>query len=371
MERVLPAVGACRPARREERIEGEGGHALDGLDRPAAGPTRMPQRRRRRWGELFRNVHTPELPSWRSDSAQLSLHLVAAGGDDLPPPTALASARHLGQPGWPLARAGVSSGAWLLARASPACPAQAKTFTLVVNGKGEVGETVPKSLRITISTQEQFDSLIKRHGGGSLVLDDGPLALDGDASVAVEVVSDITPGGTYSLIGGQQEAFKRHLTWTQVADKELELRATEAVRDASEGMLGKLQMSTNTTLCNARGEKREFDGLLINTETAIAIEAKHCAVPEHVTTVLKKAAFLLDCARESAAGGSLAGITGVLPVLASSRFGPAMLALCEARGVSVVKPNGSGHTFVPFPPPLSLAGRRGLHTLARVLRVLL
>ena len=57
-----------------------------------------------------------KFPSWKADSAQLSLHLVAAGGDDLPNPSAVESARHLDQIGWPLSRAGVSSGAWLVAR---------------------------------------------------------------------------------------------------------------------------------------------------------------------------------------------------------------------------------------------------------------
>jgi len=57
-----------------------------------------------------------EFPSWRADSAQLSLYLVAAGGDDMPPPSAVDSARHLDQIGWSLTRAGISSGAWLVAR---------------------------------------------------------------------------------------------------------------------------------------------------------------------------------------------------------------------------------------------------------------
>ena len=74
-------------------------------------------------------------------------------------------------------------------------------------------------------------------------------------------------------------------------------------------------------------------------------------------------------ARESDAD-NLKGITSVVPVLASSRFGPAMIALCEARGVGVVKPNGSGHTYFPSASPPNLSGRRGFHTLARVLRVL-
>ena len=57
-----------------------------------------------------------EFPSWKADSAQLSLYLVAAGGDDLPNRSAIESARHLDQIGWSLSRAGVSSGAWLVAR---------------------------------------------------------------------------------------------------------------------------------------------------------------------------------------------------------------------------------------------------------------
>ena len=57
-----------------------------------------------------------KFPSWKADSAQISLYLVAAGGDDLPTPSAVDSARHLDQIGWSLSRAGVSSGAWLVAR---------------------------------------------------------------------------------------------------------------------------------------------------------------------------------------------------------------------------------------------------------------
>ena len=60
-----------------------------------------------------------EFPSWKADSAQLSLYLVAAGGDDEPVEEAisavLSSGRRLGV-GWSLTRAEISSGAWLVAR---------------------------------------------------------------------------------------------------------------------------------------------------------------------------------------------------------------------------------------------------------------
>ena len=53
---------------------------------------------------------------WGVNAGQISLYLVAAGGDDLPTPSAVDSARHLEQIGWSLSRAGISSGAWLVAR---------------------------------------------------------------------------------------------------------------------------------------------------------------------------------------------------------------------------------------------------------------
>ena len=56
---------------------------------------------------------------WQLNAAQLSLYLVAAGGDDEPAEEAvsavLSSGRRLGI-GWSLSRAGISSGAWLVAR---------------------------------------------------------------------------------------------------------------------------------------------------------------------------------------------------------------------------------------------------------------
>jgi len=47
------------------------------------------------------------------------------------------------------------------------------------------------------------------------------------------------------------------VTWTQADDKDLVIRATEAVRVAGEKFYGKLDMSTNTTLqkCAGRGAR--------------------------------------------------------------------------------------------------------------------
>ena len=60
-----------------------------------------------------------EFPSWKADSAQLSLYLVAGGGDEEPADEAisavLSSGGRLGV-GWSLTRAGISSGAWLVVR---------------------------------------------------------------------------------------------------------------------------------------------------------------------------------------------------------------------------------------------------------------
>ena len=64
--------------------------------------------------DLVKRAST-EFPHWGT-ADKLSLYLVAAGGDDTPTPSAVDSARHLDQIGWSLTRAGISSGAWLVAR---------------------------------------------------------------------------------------------------------------------------------------------------------------------------------------------------------------------------------------------------------------
>ena len=56
-----------------------------------------------------------KFPHWGT-ADKLSLYLVAAGGKDTPSPSAVDSARHLDQIGWSLEDAGISSGAWLVAR---------------------------------------------------------------------------------------------------------------------------------------------------------------------------------------------------------------------------------------------------------------
>ena len=53
---------------------------------------------------------------WGVNAGQISLYLVAAGGKDTPSSSAVDSARHLDQIGWSLEDAGISSGAWLVAR---------------------------------------------------------------------------------------------------------------------------------------------------------------------------------------------------------------------------------------------------------------
>ena len=56
-----------------------------------------------------------KFPHWGT-ADRLTLYLVAAGGKDTPSASAVDCARHLDQIGWSLKDAGVSSGAWLVAR---------------------------------------------------------------------------------------------------------------------------------------------------------------------------------------------------------------------------------------------------------------
>ena len=107
-----------------------------------------------------------------------------------------------------------------------------KSITVVVNAEDVFGEAVPKSLCKKISSLEQLTNFIKSHGGGSLVQD--------GTSFSVSEVGGLVDGGTYTLIGGQQEAAKRHIRWTQQADRELEEVSTLAVRDAWKETTGEL-----------------------------------------------------------------------------------------------------------------------------------
>ena len=76
-----------------------------------------------------------KFPSWKADSAQISLYLVAAGGDEEPAEevisAVLSSGGRLGV-GWSLSRAGISSGAWLvalkIADSGASCPSFARVF---------------------------------------------------------------------------------------------------------------------------------------------------------------------------------------------------------------------------------------------------
>ena len=72
-----------------------------------------------------------KFPSWKADSAQISLYLVAAGGDEEPAEevisAVLSSGGRLGV-GWSLSRAGISSGAWLVARKIVDCGASRPSF---------------------------------------------------------------------------------------------------------------------------------------------------------------------------------------------------------------------------------------------------
>jgi hypothetical protein len=217
---------------------------------------------------------------------------------------------------------------------------------------------------VSISTQAELDAMVRSHGGGSLVLE--------DASVAVTKVSELVQGGTYEIVGGLQEAVRRHRTWTQTADKALEASATKAVREATVERLGALEVLTDVKIKNRSGEEQQLDGLIINSSVAFAVEAKHTARLAHIRLVKDKVSFLRGVASEGSFP-RLAGIPKILPVLASSHFSPEMTELCDCDGIGTVKPNGSGHTFHPHANTRHVLNpvRRNLDLLKRAARLLL
>lgn len=317
---------------------------------------------------------------WGASPGMLHLYLVAEGGDEEPPDAAAQSGGTRLGAGWSLTRAGVASGAWLVARAAPSVarpaptPAPApKKFFLVVSGEDKWGEVAPVTMAVTLSTGAKLTALIKANGGGNLVL---ASSLPPYPNLSVK---DVVDGETYTLFGGRQRAYLNEQNWTQQADKMLEEVSTLAVRDACGETMGELRVFLDTKVKNSQGEVRQFDGLLLNTTTAIAVEAKHVAMEKHIDIVLSGAEFLRQHALQ-ASDERFRGITDVLPVLAANRFSDSMSALCEKQGIGVVKRNGAGLTYTPPPQrtpqlsqrsPRTLPGRRSFYTLARALRALL
>ncbi len=287
---------------------------------------------------------------------------MAAAGDE---PTegaisaVLSSGCRLGA-GLPLKRAGIVSGAWLVASLAPS---SSKQFSLLVSSEDDQGEIVPTELNVTVSTELGLKELIDANGKGNLVRV--------GTRTKVENVSDIVSGGVYSLIGGHQKTLLDKQQWTQQADRVLEDVSTLTVRDACEGSMGPLLMWLDVKLRNNEGRERQLDGLLTSTTAAITVEAKHVAKEEHIDLVLRQAEFVRECARQGS-DARLQGVRSVLPVLAASRFSDSMVALCEKKGIGVVKPNGAGHTYIPpaaVRPPLP--GQRFMQALGRALRGLL
>ena len=79
-----------------------------------------------------------EFPRWGVDAGQVRLFLAAAGGADRPSPAALAAvaADSVGRLSeeWPLARAGIVPGCWLLARVPPSAAAAPGASAMTTGG---------------------------------------------------------------------------------------------------------------------------------------------------------------------------------------------------------------------------------------------
>ena len=134
-----------------------------------------------------------EFTHWRVNAGQITLHLVAGPGIDVPPPSAEDSARHLEQTDWTLSLAGVAPNAWLLVRSV----STTVRFKLILGSLDAFGEDAARTLSVAVSDQEDLKWLIKSGGGGFLVLKgvDAPVTL----------VEELSEGGCYFLVGGHHK----------------------------------------------------------------------------------------------------------------------------------------------------------------------
>lgn len=218
---------------------------------------------------------------------------------------------------------------------------------LLVNRENSDGDWEPCELLVAVSSDSELKELIRNSGGGHLVKEGGELLPQ-----RVERVNDIADGATYTLVGGLNDAVRRHRTWTQVSDKVLEHEAVTAVlSDAtSYGTLEEFHDYNGPGKCLLASDRAqmEIDGLCVNGTTAVVVEAKHHAETKHIATVKEKVAHVARVSRE---GGipRLSGITFFVPVLAANGFSALMRKQCEEAGVGVVQPTGSRLSFTYQP----------------------
>lgn len=311
---------------------------------------------------------------WRPRATQLTLHVAARGGREPEPrdlERALAAA--------PLPAdepVGGLGGAWLVARAVKVTP-----FTLIASVADARGEGfVDKRVRVVASSQDDLDRLARLHGGGSLVRAGDACAVD---------FADLVVGGDYELIGGLREAVSLNRSWTQVEDRVDERAAAEAIADALKSTTGSaFDVRTGVTIVNAAGQEKEIDGVLVGASTVVVMEATHAALLGDVDRVLSSRDFVETGVRDgrleffktvvSASGAKsverdstfpqVTRAARFLPALASRLVPPEVLELCALRGVGVAKPNGRGISF--FPAAAAAAARRGICTVARIVRAL-
>ena len=130
-----------------------------------------------------------------------------------------------------------------------------------MNRENSDGDWEPCELVVAVSNDAELKELLRDNGGGNLVKE-GELQ-----PKRVERFKDIADGATYTLIGGLNDAVRRHRTWTQVSDKVLEHEAVKAVlSDAtSYGTLEEFHdyngpPGTKCLLASDRSEK-EIDGI--------------------------------------------------------------------------------------------------------------
>jgi hypothetical protein len=247
-------------------------------------------------------------------------------------------------------------------------PGASKTISLVVDQNGE-----PVAESLTITSSEHLQDVLEDYGG-SLV---GVMGLaQGGRLTSIESIEELTQGGTYTIVGGWS-GMHLGVEWEQQALQRLRGAAALAVQAACEPAMGRLSLRLGTQL-----REWHFESLLISGARAlIAVEARPVAAMPHIGAMLSRADCLLQHASQGG-NGPFSGVSEVLPVLAASHFPEDMLALCGRLGIGAVMPTGAGHTYIPSsrPPRTAFAGRRALHTmpgqrslhtLARVLHVLL
>jgi hypothetical protein len=256
-----------------------------------------------------------------------------------------------------LAEAGIRNGACVVA----VLPAK----TIIIHSYDDDTE-LDEGHRLTVRSQDHLDRMLNKeraHGLGQIDVPEDEI---------VDQHGKLVDGGHYFFFGDSVTARRTRQLWHQQMNVQLERNGTTAVKESMEPKYGPLAEYTGSrVLVSDKGNKREYDGLLVNSSSVLFIEAKHSASDHHPDLIMDKKRHLEEFLRSTKDPHFKSipkdGTATIIPFFATRVIEQGKEDMFFKKGIHVVKPNGSNFSVhLANQQPL-----RQLHSLVRTAKKLL